>query len=395
MTPAPPAAPRLVTPAFVAVAAATLAFFVAGGIVLPVAVLYAKGPLRGTAVEVGIAISMFSIASLVLRPVVGWSADRFGRRPLLVGGSLLTVVALLLHLAAQTLPLFVAARALLGAGEAFFFVAVTAAASDLAPVERRGEAISFLSLFIYLGVAIGPLIGYFVLGDAAYAAVWLVAAGTAGLAFLLSWLTPETAPRREAASAAPRWRFYHPAGLFPGFLILTGVWGMAGFLAFVPLHVREIGMADAGAPLTLFALIVVVLRIVFAKLPDRVGAARLSGSALAVSAAGLAAMGILATPAGLLIGTAIFAVGTAFTFPALVALAVARVSPHERGMVVGTASVFLDVAFGVAPVVLGAVADVSGFAAAFVLSAAVAALGSALLVARRATVVRPLPGVSG
>jgi MFS family permease len=383
-----------VTPAFVAVAAATLAFFVAGGVVLPVAVLYVKGPLQASGVEVGLAISIFSISSLLLRPVVGWSADRFGRRPLLLGGSALTICALLLHVVATDLPLFVVARALLGAGEAFFFVAVAAAASDLAPVERRGEAISFLSLFIYLGVAIGPLIGYFVLGGGAYTTVWLVAAGIAALALGLSWVTPETAPTRESEAAKPRWRLFHPAGLFPGFLILTGVWGMAGFLAFVPLHVKEIGMADAAAPLTLFALVVVVLRVVFAKLPDRVGAARLSGSALAVSAAGLAIMGLLGTPAGLLIGTATFAVGTAFTFPALVALAVSRASPHERGMVVGTASVFLDVAFGVAPVVLGAVADLSSFGTAFVLSAAVAALGSALLAARRSTVVRPISEVA-
>src|SRR5688500_2050288 len=89
---------RLVTRGFVALAVATLAFFVAGGIVLPVAPTFAKDALGADEIGVGVAIASFSIASLILRPFVGWSSDRFGRRPLLIGGALLTVAALGLHL---------------------------------------------------------------------------------------------------------------------------------------------------------------------------------------------------------------------------------------------------------------------------------------------------------
>jgi MFS family permease len=105
--------------------------------------------------------------------------------------------------------------------------------------------------------------------------------------------------------------------------------------------------------------------------------------ALALSAVGLTVIGLVATPAGLLAGTAVFAVGIAFTMPALVSLAVSRVPPEERGTVVGTTTVFMDVAFGIAPVVLGTMAASTGTGPTFLLSAAIAALGSAVLVARR------------
>ena len=82
----PVAAPRLITPGFVALAAAALAFFVAGGLVLPIAPRFAKFALETDSVGVGVAIGSFSVAALVLRPIVGWSADRFGRKPLLVVG---------------------------------------------------------------------------------------------------------------------------------------------------------------------------------------------------------------------------------------------------------------------------------------------------------------------
>jgi MFS family permease len=375
----------VISPPFVALAIATLAFFVAGGIVLPVASLYAKGPLETDAAGVGVALGSFSIAALVMRPFVGWASDRFGRRPLLIGGSAVTVVALLLHLPATSVPSFVAVRALLGVGEAFFFVAALAAAADLAPANRRGEAISFLSLSLYLGLAIGPVIGETVLGLTTYAGVWLLAAIVAGVAAGLSWITPETAPGAEPGVAAQsrRGRFIHPAGIFPGLLIMSGIWGMGGFLAFLPLHAVKLGLSGAGPALALFAGIVIALRILGARLPDRLGAARLSGAALAVSALGLAILGLAPGIGGLLLGTAVFAVGVAFTFPALMALAVSRVPPAERGSVVGTASAFLDVAFGIAPASLGLIADASGYPGAFLVSAIIAAGGSLLLVIRR------------
>jgi MFS family permease len=382
--------PSLITPAFVALAVATLAFFISGGIVLPVAPRFAAGPLVADPTGVGIAIGTFSLAALAMRPVVGLAADRFGRRPLLILGSLISVVALLLHLVASNLVLFVIARALLGAGEAFFFVAALAAAADLAPAARRGEALSFLSLALYLGIAIGPILGEIVLGDGRYSGVWLVAAAFALAAAGLGWLTPETAPVEEAGAgeARKRGRLFHPAGIFPGVLILCGTWGMGGFFAFVPFHAVALGMGGAALPLAVFGVVVVVLRIVGARLPDQVGAVRLSGTALVVSAIGLAIIGLFASPLGLVAGTALFAAGTAFTFPALMAMAVSRVPATERGSVVGTASVFLDLSFGIAPVALGAVVGIGGYAAAFLVAATVALVGSGLLVARRDTVMR-------
>lgn len=387
------ARPSLITPAFVALAAATLAFFVAGGLVLSVAPRFAKAALGADSVGVGIAIASFSVASLVLRPIVGWLTDRFGRRPLLVGGSVLTVAALVLHLVANDLPLFIVARSMLGAGEGFFFVSALAAASDLAPDERRGEALSFLSLSLYLGIAIGPPVAEVLLGAGSYSMVWIAAAAVAGLAVALSWLVPESAPSRigsDPDGPPPRRMLIHPAGLFPGLIILLGLFGMAGFLTFLPLYAPEVGLPGAGLPLTAYGLVVIGLRVVGARWPDRFGAARLSGAALAVSAVGLAVMGLITTPFGVVGGTLIFASGVAFTMPALLSLAVSRVPASERGTVVGTATVFLDLVFGVAPVTLGLIADRTGYGPTFVASALLAALASALLLARRNELARPI-----
>ena len=399
MTAAEEARPRLITPPFVALAAAALAFFTAGGIVLPVAPRFAKFALEADAVGVGIAIGSFSVAALLLRPIVGWSSDRFGRKPLLVGGSLLTMAALALHLVANDIVVFILARAMLGAGEGFFFVAALAAASDIAPEARRGEAISFFSLSLYLGLAFGPPIAevLFAASDGSYQVIWLAAIAVATLAAVLSVLVPESAPaiRNADGGERPRARLFHPAGIFPGTVILLGLFGMAGFLSFLPLYTPSVGLEGAGLPLAAYALIVVGLRVIGATWPDRFGAARLSGAALALSAVGLLVIGLVPTPIGLMVGTVVFASGVAFTMPALLTLAVSRVPPEERGSVVGTTTVFLDIVFGFAPVILGAVADATSYGATFLVSAVLAAAASALLFAGRHRVARPVAVGSG
>ena len=60
-----------------------------------------------------------------------------------------------------------------------------------------------------------------------------------------------------------------------------------------------------------------------------------------------------------------FAVGIAFLYPALLALAVARVDEMERGAVVGTTTAFVDLAFGLAPALLGAAVAVVGLGGTF------------------------------
>lgn len=384
---------RLASPAFVVLALATLAFFIAGGLVLPVAPRFAKLALEADALGFGLSIGAFSIASLLLRPVVGWSSDRFGRRPLLIGGSLVTVAALLLHVVAADLLVFTIARCALGAGEAFFFVAALAAASDIAPEERRGEAISYLSLSLYLGIAIGPPVAEWIFTAGSYVAVWIAATAVAGAAVVLSLFVPESAPAAsdEGARRSVKGRLFHPAGILPGIVILFGLWGMAGFFTYLPLYTPEIGMDGAGLPLTAYALVVVVLRIVGATWPDRFGAARLSGVALAISAIGLAVIGLIPTSAGLLLGTLVFAAGVAFTMPALLALAVSRVPATERGRVVGTTTVFLDLAFGVAPVALGFIADASGYRTTFLVSAMLAVVAVTVLWTARSSFRQPLP----
>jgi len=167
---------------------------------------------------------------------------------------------------------------------------------------------------------------------------------------------------------------------------------MAGFLAFVPLYLGTVGMGAAGPVLAEYALIVVSLRIIFVRLPDQIGAVPLSAFALIGSAVGMTILGIVRDPVGVYLGTAVFASGIAFLFPALLAVAVSRVHENERGSVVGTTTAFVDLSFGISPAVLGFLAGSIGLGGAWIVSAVIAALGACVLAVRRDSLVhRPEP----
>ncbi len=375
------ARPTLLTPTFLLVAAAELCYFTADGVLLPALPRYVEGPLGGGNVAVGLVIGAFSLAAFFLRPWAGAVADRRGRRMLMVAGASVFAVSVAGYLVATSVPVLAAMRVLTGVGEAMFFVAALAANVDLAPEERRGEAISFASLSLYLGIGIGPFIGEAVIGGWGFRAAWFVSIGLAAAAVAISLRLPAMRPEIDAAEIErTEHRLIHPAGLLPGLVLFAAIWGMAGFLAFVPLYALDIGMRGAGMVLGLFAGIVVAIRSLGARIPDRLGAARATRIALVLSSIGLCTMGVWQTRLGLIAGTVLLGAGVGLFTPALFSLAVAGVPATERGAVMGTTSAFLDLAFGLGPATLGFVAAAVGRSGTFLTGAAVAAAGLVLVV---------------
>lgn len=366
--------PKLFTWAFIALAVSELAYFTSAGLTIPLTPLFAEGPLGANELWVGITVGAFSVTALVLRPTAGRTADGLGRRPLLIGGALLVAAVLAAHAVTTHLAVLIGLRLLLGVGEAFFFVAGFAALADLAPPGRAGEALSFNSLALYLGIALGPLLGELLLRIGGFGVAWFGGALLALLAALLALTIPETVTRDDGER--PPAPLIHPAAVGPGIALFTGITAMGGFLGFAALHARDVGMQGSGLVLLTFGMMVVGCRIVFARLPDRVPPFRLAGAALGLTAIGLAVAAIFVNVPGLLIGSALMGAGVAFITPAIFAAILSRVPPSERGAAMGTATVFIDLAFGGGPVLVGFVAGLATIPAGFGAAAAVAAAGA-------------------
>jgi MFS family permease len=367
---------RLLTPPFLLIAAASLAYFTAAGLTLPGVPIYVEGPLGGSNAAVGLAVGAFSLTAVLFRPWAGRMGDRRGRRPLMVGGSAVVGLSVIGYLVPSMSGL-VAFRLLSGVGEAFFFTGAAAAIADLAPEERRGEAVSFFTLALYLGIGIGPFIGEELIGAVGFEETWLLTAALCGIATFLASFVPETRPPGTAEHRPTR--LIHPAAVLPGTALLTSVWAQAALFSFMPLYAVTLGLRGSRFVFLMYAAIIVLIRSFGARIPDVIGPVRASRLALGFSTVGLVLVALWRAPEGLFVGTAVMAVGTSLAFPALMTLALRGTDPIERGTVLGTFGAFVDVAFGLGPASLGFIGDALGYRGLFLTAAGVAAAGFTLL----------------
>ncbi|MEX0847677.1 MAG: MFS transporter [Ilumatobacteraceae bacterium] len=376
-----PADARLVTRPFVIVSAVTFLFFVYVGVLIPLIPRLIEEQLGGTELDIGLNLAVFSIAAVAMRPWLGRWGDRHGRRALIVGGALVTTLAVFAATLVADRWALLPLRAVMGAGEGALFVGAATLVNDLAPARRRAEAASYFSAAVFLGIGIGPIISEQLIGDSGFDR-GLVAAGmftlaAASVAMLLADDRPVRAP--DAPPPAAPLNKFHRAALRPGAVLACGIGGFATFNAFVPEHARAVGLEGSKWVFALYSVICIVVRVVGARLPERIGLAAAVSIALAGLAIGLATIGIVATPVGLFAGTAVIGVGMSFMYPSLSAIAVNSAPSSDRTQVVSTFTMFFEVGSAIGGLLFGLVAELTSKRGGFIGGSLAAAAGLVVL----------------
>ena len=132
--------------------------------------------------------------------VTGALSDRIGRKWLIAGGMLVQAAALGLLALTSSFALWAAEAALLGAGTAMVYPTLLAAIGDVAHPSWRASAVGVYRFWRDLGFAVGALLAGIV-ADLVnlQAAIWVVAAITAGSGLVVARRMYETHPRPAPA----------------------------------------------------------------------------------------------------------------------------------------------------------------------------------------------------
>lgn len=369
--------PRLLTPAFALICAATLLYFASVMMTIPVFPAFLRERTGAGDAVVGIFIGLFSITGVLMRPVVGFALERHRRRRFMGIGGAVAATASVGYLAAGSLLTLVPIRLYHGLALASFYPSAATLVADVSPEERRGEAISYFSMFLYLGLAAGPALGLALERAGGFGLVFGVSAGLGAACLGVTRLIAEDPPRPDPA--APPRRLIHPKAVFPAGVLAFAAVAYGAAMNFTADMAGSIGLDGAAVYFPVLAGTVILTRFFSGRAADRYGRIVVAAPGLAVFAVAMLVEASSQSLAPLLASAVLFGVGFGSFFPAMMAFTIDRVRPSERGSAMGTFTAAFDVGFGLGSPVMGAVIGAAGYAAMYRSAAAFVGAGLALL----------------
>lgn len=125
--------------------------------VLPVFALKAQQLPGATPFWIGIAIGIYGLTQAALQIPLGLASDRFGRKPVILGGLLVFAVGSLCAALADSIWFMIAGRFLQGMGA--IAAATMALAADLTREEHRARVMAFIGMSIGLSFMLAMIIG--------------------------------------------------------------------------------------------------------------------------------------------------------------------------------------------------------------------------------------------
>lgn len=299
----------------------------------------------GTSVaEVNLTVSLPLIAFAIGVFVYGPVSDRFGRRPVILGGQLVFALGNLLCLFAPSFGMLLAGRVVQALGTSAGLVVARAMLGDLYGREKMARMLAYLTMIIVIGPTVSPLIGGFVTEAFGWHALFGLLLATNFVILAVVWrFLPETrsdADRRQGASGLARMSL--AVVRQPTFLGLALQSGMifSVFLAFI--SIVPYVMVSLGHSSTEYGLWYLAVAIgyflgnwVVTRFATRAGLRRLieMGMAIqlvsAVGGAGLVLAGFW-QPAALFLPMGVLSFGQGLALPNITASAVA-LAPRTPG----------------------------------------------------------------
>ena len=345
------------------------------GVIGPVLPLYARD-FGVSATMVGLTLTVFALARLILNIPAGLIADRLGRRVLLIGGPILTSIGMFGSGFAGDIWSLLIWRFVAGAGSAFFMSGALIYLIDIAPPDLRARYVATNQWALSVGVALGPGIGGLVAERWGLAAPFhLVGVIALFAAVYAVFRLPETrrssSPERKDESPAREAARIARSGPFLAIAFVTGTIFMtrAGTRAtLVPLHADETlawGPGELGLVFTVTGVMTLFTLWPATWAAENIGRASVILFSGLAAALGTFVIGSSSTPMWFVLGNVILILGTGTAGPAPAAFVADLFPERMRGLGVGLYRSAGDVGFVLGPPALGWLSDNASMSVAF------------------------------
>jgi len=332
-------------------------------------------------VLIGLLVGVTALASILIRPLVGRVMDLRGRRPVILIGGAVNLVATLGYLAVTDIePLLYGVRIIHGIAVASMFTALFTYGADIVPESRRTEGLALFGVSGLLPLALGGVLGDVILSGWGFEQLFVAAAGFGLLSVLMALRLPERAPTLDDAGA--RRGFFRAIATAQ----MRPIWWLAAMFSFVltayftflRTFIDETGLGSVGLFFGTYALTAILLRLFLGWVPERLGQKGVLYASMGALTAGLGVMAVANSSAHLAVAGVLCGTGHGYGFPILFSMTVTRATVADRGSSVAFFTALFDIGTLAAGPILGAVIALRGYPTMFVIAAFLLVLATAV-----------------
>lgn len=245
--------------------------FFAFYLLVPIFPLYLIDSFHTSKSMVGLVLSSYTIAALLIRPISAYILDSTNRKTVYLITFLLFVISFIGYPLASLLSIFLFVRILHGFTFGFVTTAGNSLVVDILPASHRGEGLGYFGIANNLAMAVGPMTSLLMHENYSYNSIFYTAiiSGIIGFGFAVT-IQSKQKPSKSEKTALTYDRFFLLKGLNAGFcLLLMGIpYGM--LVTYVPMYGMELGIKSGiGLFFSLMAVGLVSARLFSGKMVDR------------------------------------------------------------------------------------------------------------------------------
>jgi MFS family permease len=329
--------------------------------------------LGGSEVAAGMFLGFLTYASALSAPITGSLADRFGKRRMLVGCSLVLSAFAAAYAVTRDYRVLLALALVHGCFWSGLLSSSSAHMTDFIPAARRAEGIGYWGLSTIFAVAVAPSLGFWLYHRGGW--MWLCASvGILNLVMAVIAFQLVEVARVQPPSAFSfgrhliEWRV-----LALSMTLFLYSFGYGAITSFAALYADANHVVPKEVFFTTFAIVVICTRPILGPLGDRIGYRRVFLPCLVLIVAGLALLASHGSKPRIIIAAAVFGTGFGAAYPAFAAYVMRHVDPARRGAAFGSIIAAFDTGIGSGSIVSGWIVHRHGYEAAFAVAATLSA----------------------
>lgn len=328
---------------------------------------------------IGIVLSGYTVAALIIRPLSGYVIDSYSRKKVLMLCMSVFFVFFFGYIAAGTLLMFAVVRTLHGAPFGAVTVANSTVAIDVLPASRRNEGIGYYGLSNNLAMAIAPSIGIYIYRlTGNFMVLFWIALIVAGLGMLCDatvQLPAKAVVKNKDKLSLDRF-FLTKAWMLAINIAFFGLcWGvLSNFLALY--SKQELGITSGTG--TYFMLLAVGLFASRLQGAKSLRAGQLTQNAamgVVISLVGYTLFVSMRNEVGYYLSALLIGLGNGHMYPAFLNMFISIANHNERGTANSSILISWDSGFGLGVLLGGVLSQYFGFVATFWVVAGFNALG--------------------